>query len=114
MNTSALFQLGYASIGGILSLATCSNVHHNRLWLLRIARILNIDKTLILFEYLESKTYDVKGSKAVSGTTGRNGWDKRQATLILFIFVDGIGTRIEPNAIFHAATGRQILRTEGY
>jgi len=66
----------------------------------RLSNILNLDETPIPFEYLDGRTYDLKGSKTISGKTDRSGWDKRQATLILYIFADGIA-RIKPKIIFH-------------
>lgn len=68
-------------------------------------RILNIDEIPIPFEYFEGKTYDLKGSHTISARTHRSGWDKRQATLILYIFADGVGSRIKPKIIFHGVSG---------
>ena len=79
----------------------------------RLSNILNLDETPIPFEYLEGKTYDIKGSKTVAGKTDGSGWDKQQATLILYIFADGIA-RIKPKIIFHAKTGDGITRREGH
>jgi len=42
----------------------------------------------------------MKGSHTVGGKSDRSGWNKRQATLILYIFADGIH-RIPPKIIFH-------------
>jgi len=55
----------------------------------------------------------IKGSRTVSGKTDGSGWDKRQATLILYIFADGI-PRIKPKVIFHAKTGKGIIQREGH
>jgi hypothetical protein len=76
--------------------------------------ILNIDETPIPFEYLEGKTYDLTGSRTISAETDRSGWDKRQATLVLYLFPDGVGTRIKPKLIFHGASGdrNRILNKE--
>ena len=52
--------------------------------------ILNLDETPIPFEYLDGHTYEICGAKTVSGKTDRIGWSKRQATLILYVFADGI------------------------
>ncbi|RPB00518.1 hypothetical protein L873DRAFT_1564006, partial [Choiromyces venosus 120613-1] len=76
----------------------------------RFSNILNLDETPIPFEYLDGRTYDLKGSKTISGKTDRSGWDKRQATLILYIFADGIA-RIKPKIIFHGKSGdRGVIR----
>jgi hypothetical protein len=44
---------------------------------------MNFDETPIPFEYIDKKTYNLKGAKTVTAKTDRSGWDKRQATLIL-------------------------------
>jgi hypothetical protein len=62
-------------------------------------RILNFDETPIPFEYIDSKTYNLSGSKTVTAKIDRSDWDKRQATLVLYIFADGI-PRIQPKLIF--------------
>jgi hypothetical protein len=64
------------------------------------SRIMNFDETPIPFEYIDKRTYDLQGAKTVTAKTDRSGWDKRQATLILYIFADGI-PRIQPKLIFH-------------
>ncbi|RPA97235.1 hypothetical protein L873DRAFT_1691456 [Choiromyces venosus 120613-1] len=79
----------------------------------RLSNILNLDETPIPFEYLDGKTYNVAGSKTVTGKTERSGWDKRQATLILYIFADGIA-RIRPKLIFHGTSGENIRQKEGH
>ncbi|RPA95474.1 hypothetical protein L873DRAFT_1845941 [Choiromyces venosus 120613-1] len=79
----------------------------------RLSNILNLDETPIPFEYLDGKTYDLTGSKTVSGKTEQSGWDKRQATLILYIFADGVA-RIRPKVIFHATSGDNIRQREGH
>jgi hypothetical protein len=59
-----------------------------------------MDETPIPFEYSEGKTYNKRGEKTVTVHIARSGWDKRQVTLILYIFADGI-PRIKPKLIFH-------------
>ena len=49
----------------------------------------------------------MKGAKTVWAKQTRDGWDKRQATLILYVFTDGL-PQIKPMLIFHAVTGVQI------
>ena len=77
--------------------------------------ILNLDETPIPFEYLDGHTYEICGAKTVSGKSDRSGWGKRQATLILYIFADGI-QRIQPKLIFHGKAGPtgDIFRREGH
>lgn len=72
--------------------------------------ILNFDETPIPFEYLDGYTYSLKGLRTISGKTDRSGWNKRQATLILFIWADGKDStagkvRVRPILIFHGAPG---------
>lgn len=68
--------------------------------------ICNIDEILLPFEYLHGKTYNQQGAKTIRVKETRSGWDKRQATLVLCIFADGI-SRIPPMIIFHG-TGRRL------
>ena len=79
--------------------------------LFRLSQICNMDEMLILFEFLNGRTYEMKGAKTVWAKQTRWGWDKRQATLILYVFADG-RSQIKPKLIFHAATGAQIRRNE--
>jgi hypothetical protein len=70
------------------------------------SNIFNIDEIPLCFEYLDSRTYAPKGCKTVRIRETRSGWDKRQATLLLCIFADGI-PRIPPLILF-AGTGRRL------
>ncbi|KAH7261547.1 hypothetical protein BKA59DRAFT_518505 [Fusarium tricinctum] len=79
-------------------------------------RILNIDETPIPFYYLEGLTWDTLGLKTISGKVDRSGWDKRQATLILYIFANG-SLPFPLIIIFHGTPtdkGRRIYEKEGY
>jgi DDE superfamily endonuclease len=64
------------------------------------SQIINFNETLILFEYINKKTYNIKGAKTITAKTDRSGWDKWQATLVLYIFADGI-LRIQLKLIFY-------------
>jgi hypothetical protein len=79
------------------SLAAILNPPSNRF---KPSYIINFDETPIPFEYIDQKTYNTKGMKTVTAKTDRSGWDKRQASLILYIFADGV-SRILPKLIFH-------------
>lgn len=81
----------------------------------RYSNILNLDETPIPFEYLDGRTFDITGNKTISVKTQQSGWDKRQATLILYIFADGI-PRIKPKLIFHGSNGpnAKLRATEGH
>ncbi|RFU34110.1 hypothetical protein B7463_g2199, partial [Scytalidium lignicola] len=67
------------------------------------AKILNMDKTPIPFEHLDGYSYDMTGARTVSRHTDQSRWNKHQATLILYIFADGI-QRIKPKLIFYGTT----------
>jgi hypothetical protein len=49
---------------------------------------------------LSGRTYDNKGAKSVWIKEQRSGWDRRQATLQVCVFADGI-MRVRPLLIFH-------------
>jgi hypothetical protein len=80
-----------------------------------LSNICNLDETPIPYEYLAGRTYDFIGNKTINGKTARSGWDKRQATLILYIFADGI-SRISPKIIFHGSSSERgtILKIESH
>lgn len=65
-----------------------------------LKNICNLDETPICFEYLTGRTYSLKGLKTIWAKATKSGWSKRQATLILCVFADGIA-RIPPVIIFH-------------
>jgi hypothetical protein len=48
-----------------------------------------MDETFIFFEYFNSYSYEVTGAKTVAAKSDRSGWNKRQATLIFYVFADG-------------------------
>jgi hypothetical protein len=52
--------------------------------------IVNLDETPVPFQFLDGQTWDLCGVKTVSGKADRSGWNKRQSTLILYIFADGL------------------------
>ena len=67
-----------------------------------LSNILNMDQTPLPWEYLAGKTYDFKGKKTIWVKSRKSGWDKRQATIQLTIFADGIA-RVKPLLIFRGA-----------
>lgn len=75
------------------------------------SNILNMDEVPIPFEFLDGYTYHLVGEKTVSGKSDRSGWGKRQATLILYIFADGVA-RIKPKLIFHGKPTGKIREKE--
>jgi len=70
-----------------------------------LSNICNLDETPIPFEYLQGKTYDITGAKTVWVKESKSGWDKRQASLVLCVFADGV-PRIPPMIIFHGTGTR--------
>jgi len=77
------------------------------------SNIVNLDETPIPYEYLEGKTYDVKGEKTIGAKQSQNGWDKRQASLVLCVFADGV-PRVSPMIIFHEKGERLRREREHY
>ncbi|KAJ0125647.1 Uncharacterized protein HZ326_31247 [Fusarium oxysporum f. sp. albedinis] len=75
---------------------------------------LNVDETPITFEIDSGDTWALQGSKTISVKTIRSGWEKRQATAILYIFGDGV-CRLEPTIIFKGSPGdnSRIFQDEG-
>lgn len=65
-----------------------------------LSNICNLDETPLPFEYLSGRTYNSVGMKTVWVKETRSGWDKRQASLVLCVFADGVN-RIPPMIIFH-------------
>ena len=66
----------------------------------KLSEIANIDQTPIAFEFLSGRTYDFKGSKTIWVKEQRSGWDRRQATLQVCVYADGV-MRCKPLLIFH-------------
>jgi len=64
-----------------------------------LANIVNMDQTPLPFEYLEGRTYNQKGEKTIWAQSSQSGWDKRQATIQLTVFADGI-PRVKPLVFF--------------
>jgi hypothetical protein len=60
-----------------------------------LSNILNMDQTSLPWEYLEGRTYEFKGKKTIWVRSKRSGWGKRQATIQLTIFADGVA-RVKP------------------
>ena len=59
----------------------------------------NMDHTPLPFVLDDGKTYNKKGSKEVWAQSGQSGLDKRQATVQLTVFADGVD-RVRPTVIF--------------
>ena len=76
----------------------------------RLCDIANIDQTSCAFEFLEGKTYHIQGEKTIWVKSTGSGLDKRQMTVQLTIFADGIG-RVKPLIVFRGK-GLRITATE--
>jgi len=64
-----------------------------------LANIVNMDQTPLPFEYLEERTYNQNGEKTIWAQNSQSGWYKRQATIPLTVFADGI-PRVKPLVFF--------------
>lgn len=65
-----------------------------------LSNICNLDETPIPFDFLDEKTYNSIGEKTIWAKESKSGWGKRQASLGLCIFGDGI-SRIPLMIIFY-------------
>ena len=61
--------------------------------------VANIDQTPLPFVLGDGKAYDKKGVREVWAESGQSDLDKRQATVQLTVFADGVD-RIRPTIIF--------------
>jgi len=77
------------------------------------SNICNLDETPIPFEYWEGKTYDIVGEKTIWAKASQNGWDRRQASLVLCVFADG-APRVSPTIIFRGKGERLGREQEQY
>jgi hypothetical protein len=66
----------------------------------KLSEIANMDQSPLPFELQKGRTYAQKGSNTVSIRRARSGWEKRQCTLQLIVFADGI-PRAKPLLMFH-------------
>ena len=70
----------------------------------------NVDQIPLPFTFTNGSTYDNKGAKTVWVQGGSSGLDKRQCTVQLTLFTDGI-SHVKPMVIFRG-TGKRITLTE--
>ena len=59
----------------------------------------SMDQTPLPFTFADGETYSDKGDRSVWVRGGASGWDKRQATVQLKVFADGVA-RVRPLLIF--------------
>jgi hypothetical protein len=62
--------------------------------------IINLNETPLPFEFLSGYTYNWKKVTTIAGRSDRNSWNKRQATIILYIMANG-NTPFKPVIIFY-------------
>ena len=65
----------------------------------QLANIVNMDQTLLHFEYLAGQTYNSIGDRTIWVQGNQSGWDKRQGTVQLTVFADGI-PHVKPLVFF--------------
>ena len=56
----------------------------------KLYHIGNMDQTPIPYEFLDGAVYDFKGAKTVWIKQSRSGWEKRCATLMIYVSADGL------------------------
>ena len=64
-------------------------------------------KLPLLNEFLQGQCYDFKGAKTIWIKTHRSGWDKRRATLMVYVSADGVN-RCKPLLIFQ---GQDVVKS---
>jgi DDE superfamily endonuclease len=68
------------------------------------SNICNLNEVGLAFEEISQTNLADKGSKTVPRITIKNAWQKRQMTVVLASFADGL-PRIKPLVIFHGTEG---------
>lgn len=66
---------------------------------IKLSEICNMDQSPLPFEYLKGRTYAKRGDQTVRIKEGKSGHDKRQCTLQIAIFADGV-LRCKPLLMF--------------
>lgn len=80
------------------------------------SKVCNMDETPIPFTFADDATYNLIGDKTIGTNGERSGWDKRQATVILYVFADG-NLWLKPKLIFKGTPtkeGGEIMDKEGH
>lgn len=76
-------------------------------------QIYNVDETSLSWEYVPGQTYNLKETKTIWSKRVESSSEKRQYTLFLCVFADGV-PRIPPILIFSAVTDNNIWKKEAY
>ncbi|KAF8248670.1 hypothetical protein K440DRAFT_642086 [Wilcoxina mikolae CBS 423.85] len=72
-------------------------------------RVGNMDQTPLPFEFLDDYTYDALGTQSVQIKSSKSGWDKRQATIMITCFADGL-PHVKPVIIFKCTPDEKLKR----
>ena len=76
-----------------------------------LQNICNMDQTPVPFEYLERRTYNQIGEKSIWLQSSKSGWDKRQGTIELTAFADGVAW-VKPLIFFRGKGTRSTIVSE--
>jgi hypothetical protein len=71
-----------------------------------------LDEVGLAYEEVSGTTLADTGATTVSRFVIKSGWDKRQMTVVLASFADGL-PRIKPLIIYHGAENGRLRETEG-
>ena len=63
-----------------------------------------MDQSPLAFEFLRGRTYTKRGSRTVRLKAGKSGHDRRQCTLQIMVFADGV-LRCKPLLMFKGKPG---------
>jgi hypothetical protein len=65
----------------------------------KLSEIGNMDQSPLAFEFLKGQTYEKRGERTVCLKGAKSGWEKRQCTLQIIVFADGVA-RCKPLLMF--------------
>jgi len=77
------------------------------------SNICNLDEIGLAYEEVSGSTLADTGAKTVQRLVIKSGWDKRQMTVVLATFADGL-PRIKPLIIYHGEENGRLQKPEGY
>jgi hypothetical protein len=72
---------------------------------IKLSEICNMDQSPLPFEFLKGRTYAKRGDKTIRLKEGKSGHDKRQCTLQIAVFADGV-QRCKPLLMFKGKPGK--------
>ena len=92
-------QKSLAELKNTIEMCHGKLLHERRRGTFSLADIANMDQTPLPFVMDDGKTYNQTGSKEIWCASGSSGLEKRQCTVQLTIFADGV-SRVRPLVIF--------------